>query len=387
MASLIEFLKKYKVGIILLMILGGAVGSLAFFHNKSANASMPTPPPPAVPVSVLTVVEKPVRTWSEFSGRLQAVDYAEIRPEVSGTITEIKFQDGQIVKTGDVLLVIDPRTYEAAVAKAQADMSSAKTNAEFAKTEFERAQDLIKTQAIPQRVYDERSNANQMAQASIAAAQANLEQAQIALDHAHVKAPFSGRVSRAEITVGNLVNSSFNAPVLTTIVSNNGIYADFEVDEQTYLQNIRASANGSEEERQIPVELTLQGDKEHSYKGTIHSFDNKINPSSGTIRARAKFDNEDGRLMPGMFVSIKLGSSSMNDALLIPERAVGSDQNKKFVYVVGQDNKVIYREVQLGIQVEAQRIVDSGLTSGERVIVDGLQHVRPDTLVDPKESK
>ncbi len=380
-----EFLKRYT-GVIVLVVVTASLAVWIILPHKNARASAPAAAPAAVPVTVATIVEKPVRTWSEFSGRLQAVDFVEIRPEVSGTITEIKFQDGQMVKAGDVLFVIDPRTYEAAVAKAQADLNSAKTNAEFSKTEFERAEELIKTQAIPGRVYDERSNANRMAQAAVAAAQANLEQAQISLDHANLKAPISGRVSRAEITVGNLVNASFNAPVLTTIVSNNGIYADFEVDEQTYLQNIRASANGSEEERQIPVQLTLQGDKEHSYKGTIHSFDNKINPSSGTIRARAKFDNEDGRLMPGMFVSIKLGSSAMNDALLVPERAVGSDQNKKFVYVVGKDNKVIYREVQLGTQVDNQRIVNSGLKSGERVIVDGLQHVRPDALVDPKEA-
>lgn len=382
----IEFFKQYKIVIIILVMVGALCGSWAIYHNNSANASGPeTMPPPAVAVSVLTVTEKSVRTWSEFSGRLQAVDLAEIRPEVSGRITEIKFEDGQTVSAGDVLLVIDPRTYEVAVAKAQADLSSARTNAEFAKTEFERAQELIKTQAIPQRVYDERSNTNQMAQASVLAAQANLEQAQIALDHANVKAPISGRVSRAEITVGNLVNAGFSAPLLTTIVSNNGIYADFEVDEQTYLQNIRGSANGSQQERQIPVELSLQGDHNHSYKGTIHSFDNKINPSSGTIRARAKFDNEDGKLIPGMFVSIKLGSSNMINALLIPDRAIGSDQNKKFVYVVGKDNKVVYREVQLGLQVNTDRIVTKGLEVGERVIVDGLQHVRPDSVVDPKE--
>ncbi len=381
---MIGFMKQYKIGIIVLAVIVLSTGTWAIYHNSSANASQPKAAPPAVPVFVLTTQEKPVRTWTEYSGRLQAVDYAEIRPEVSGRINEIRFQDGQTVKEGDILFVIDPRTYQAAVEKAQADLTSAKTNAEFSKTEFDRASDLIKNQAIPQRVYDERSNANQMAQSAVQAAQSGLDQAQIALDHAYVKAPISGRVSRAEITVGNLVNAGPGAPVLTSIVSNNGIYADFEVDEQTYLQSIRKSPQDQEEEQQIPVQLTIQGDR-NIYKGTIHSFDNHINPSSGTIRARAKFGNEDGSLVPGMFVSIKLGSAFVINAILVPERAIGSDQNKKFVYVVDKDNKVLYREVELGKEVEGQRIVIAGLKQGERVIVDGLQHVRPDTIVDAKD--
>jgi multidrug efflux system membrane fusion protein len=353
------------------------------YYNNTANANPPSAAP-AVPVSVITIQEKPIRTWSEFSGRTQAVDYAEIRPEVSGRIVEIKFEDGQMVKAGDVLLVIDPRDYESAVAKAQADLDSAQTNVQLAKIQFTRAKGLINDQAIAQEIYDQRSNSYRMAQAVLEGAKAELDRAKLDLDRAYVKAPISGRISRAEITVGNLVNAGPTAPLLTSIVSNDGIYADFEVDEQTYLQSIRTNSQRMEQERQIPVELSLDGGS-HSYKGTIYSFDNKIDTSSGTIRARAKFANEDGSLIPGMFVSVKLASSYEFNGILIPERAVSSDQSKKFVYVVDKDDKVVYRGLELGQQVDGQRIVIGGLKVGEKVIVDGLQHVRPDSLVTPQD--
>jgi multidrug efflux system membrane fusion protein len=374
-----------KVAVIAVIVLIVLTGVWGVYHNNTAHANQPAPAPPPAQVSVMTVQEKPIRTWSEFSGRLQAVDYAEIRPEVSGRITGIKFEDGQTVRTGDVLFVIDPRDYVTAVARAQADLDSARTNAEFAKTQFGHARDLIKSQAIAQDVYDQRANANRAAQAALEGARAALDRAKLDLDRAYVKAPISGRVSRAEITVGNLVAAGPSAPVLTSIVSNDGIYADFEVDEQTYLQSIRMHSQRLEQERQIPVELTLQGDNQRVYKGHIYSFDNKIDPSSGTIRARAKFANEDGSLVPGMFVSVKLAGSYEFNGILIPERAVSSDQSKKFIYVVDHDNKVVYRGLELGQQVNGQRIVIGGLKPGERVIVDGLQHVKPDSLVNPQE--
>lgn len=377
---------KNRLMIVAVIVLIAVSGVWEIYHNSNAaNANPPAAAAMAVPVSVVTIQEKPIRTWSEFSGRTQAVDYAEIRPEVSGRITEIKFEDGQTVNAGDVLLVIDPRTYKAAVDKAQADLDSARANAAFAKMQFDRAQDLIKSQAIAQEINDQRSNANRMAQATLEGAQAELTQAKVDLDRAYVKAPISGRVSRAEITVGNLVNAGPTAPLLTTIVSNDGIYADFEVDEQTYLQSIRTHTQRLEQERQIPVELTLDGDGGRTYKGKIYSFDNKIDTSSGTIRARAKFANEDGSLVPGMFVSVKLASSYEFNGILVPDRAVGSDQSKRFVYVVDGDNKVNYRELELGVEVNGQRLVIAGLKAGEKVIVDGLQHVRPGSVVVPQD--
>ncbi len=368
-------------------IIALAGSGVAFQHYTNASAQPAETPTvmPAVPVMVRTVNPDDVMIWSEFSGRLSAVDYAEIRPQVSGRITQVRFTDGQSVKAGAVLFVIDPRPYEAALAKAQANLVTARTNAEFANTEFERAANLVKAQAIAQRFYDERANAKRVAEAAILSSEAELKQAELDIDYSYIKAPISGRLSRVEITAGNLVEAGPNAPVLTSIVSNNGIYADFEVDEQTYVNSIRANAHTEAQERKIPVELMIQGDTASAYKGTIHSFDNRITTGSGTIRARAKFDNKDGRLIPGMFVSVRLASSAMSTALLVPDRAIGNDQSKRFVFVVGADSKAVYREVSLGQQVDRQRIVLSGLSAGERVVVDGLQHVQPNASVAPTE--
>ena len=381
-------LAKTKIRIIALgttafVALAGAGILVHQFSVASAQTSTMVENP-AVPVSVRTVRGDDVVIWSEFSARLNAVDYAEVRPEVSGRITEIRFTDGESVEAGAVLFVIDPRPYQAAMELASANLASARTNADFARTEFDRAAALIETQAIAQRLYDERANAKRVADAALQAAQAELRSAELDVEHAFVRAPISGRLSRAEITLGNLVQAGPNAPVLTSIVSDNGIYAEFEIDEQTYLE-IRAAAPSEEAVRRIPVEMRLSGKAHRSYGGTIHSFDNRLDTTSGTIRARALFDNADGELMPGMFATLRVASGESDDALLVPERAIGSDQDKKFIFVVEGDNKVAYREVDLGHQVAGQRIVLAGLEAGERVVVDGLQHIRPEVTVAPTE--
>lgn len=367
------------------LLVGGGVYA-ARFTSPSHSETLAAPAAPTMPVVVRTLAEQNMRIWSEFSGRLHAVDAAEIRPEVSGRITEVLFEDGQTVKAGDVLFVIDPRPYEAAVARAEANLASARTNAGFAKLDRDRATALASTQVMAQRVYDERANANRVADATVKMAEAELKRAALDLEHAHVVAPISGRASRAEITLGNLVQAGPGAPLLTMIVSNDTVYADFEVDEQTYVESVRDAAGGREEERRIPVKLTLAGDKSHVYQGTIYSFDNRIDVASGTIRARAKFDNADRALLPGMFVSVRLAEATERNELLIPDRALGFDQSKKFVYVVGADGKVAYREVELGKHVQSQRVVLKGVQAGERVIVDGVQHVRPNTVVAGKEA-
>ena len=374
------------------VLIGGAAaialsaGLIGWHHFSGASAQpKPVAEVPAIAVRVETVNPTETRVWSEFSGRLNAVDFAEIRPEVGGRITEVRFKDGQVVRAGQILFVIDPRPFEAVAAKAEANLASARTNAEYAQTELDRATALIKSNAIAQRQYDERANAKRVADAAVQAAEAELLQVKLDIDHAYVKAPITGRISRPEITLGNLVQSGPNAPVLTSIVSNDGIYADFDVDEHTYLETVRSDAGSAEQEKRFPVQMTVQGQAGHDYNGTIYSFDNRISTGSGTIRARARFDNRDGSLVPGMFVSVKLGSSMKSNALLIPERAVGNDQNKKFVFVVGADSKAAYREVALGEQVGAERIVVSGLKPGDRIIVDGLQHVAPDMTVQPTE--
>jgi multidrug efflux system membrane fusion protein len=378
------FSTSLKVLLAVALAAGATVAGLHFVHSP-VNTAPPVAAKPPTPVVVQTLVEQNVRLWTEFSGRLHAVDYAEIRPEVSGRIMEIRFTDGQIVKAGDILLVIDPRPYAAAVARAQADLASAQSKVELAKLDQDRYTNLIESHAIAQSDLDKVNDTQRVAAASQQETEAALQQAKLDLEHAYVAAPISGRVSRAEITVGNLVQSGSSAPLLTSIVSQDGIYADFEVDEQTYLQTVRSVARGNDQESHIPVQLVIPGDKDQVYTGFIQSFDNRLDTTSGTIRARARFENVDGALIPGMFVSVRLASAQERPALLVPERAVSFDQSKKFVYVVDASSKVSYREVELGKQVQNSRVVESGLQVGDRVIVDGVQRVRPEDVVDATE--
>jgi multidrug efflux system membrane fusion protein len=353
----------------------GALLAVPFVFGIGTSAKAAQGAPQSIPVGVTRIEPHEVQLWSQFSGRLNAVDFAEIRPEVSGRITDIRFKDGQIVKAGQVLLVIDPRPYEAALAKAKGDLASARANEALAKTELERGNGLIKANAIARSMYDQRVNAHQVAVANVAVAEATLRQAEVDVDHAYVKAPISGRISRPELTLGNLVQTAPNAPLLASIVSNDGIYADFEVDEQTYMNTVHARAETAAAEQQLPVEMTVQGAEDRSYKGTVYSFDNKIDTGSGTIRARAKFDNSDGSLVPGMFVSVRLGAGDHRNAITVPERAIVADLNKQFVYVVGKGDKAEVRQVKLGATTGGERIVLSGLKAGDQVIVDGVQHI------------
>jgi multidrug efflux system membrane fusion protein len=356
-----------------------AAGGVAAHHIAQANA-VPAPSTPALAVTAERVEAQTVHPFAQFSGRVSAVDYAEIRPQVVGRITEIRFHDGQKVKAGDILFVIDPRPYQAAVAKAQSDLQTAINNAKEAKLERDRGERLFQAHALAQELYDQRVNADNVAQAAAGSAAALLQQAQLNVDYAYIKAPISGRISRAEITAGNLVGSATTPPpLLASIVSDDGVYADFEVDEATYLNNVRGQ--DADQQQKIPVELQVEGDSGHIYHGTIESFDNHIDAGSGTIRARARFANEDGSLVPGMFVSVRMGSGELDHALLVPERAIGNDQSKRFVFVVGHNSKAEYRPVTLGAEVDGQRVVTTGLRSGDDVILDGLQRLGPGAAV------
>ena len=367
-------------------IAGAALATGVFSkYTGDAGASTKSTAPAGLAVAVARLEAQTVNPFAEFSGRINAVDYAEIRPQVAGRITEIRFHDGEHVNEGEVLLVIDPRPYQAAVDKAQADLQTAINNAKFAKAERERGNQLVKANWLSQETFDQRVNADEVAKAAVQSAQAALESAQINLDYAYVKAPISGRVSRAEITVGNLVGSPTAAPpVLTSIVSDNGVYADFEVDEQTYLNNVRNYGQSHAEQQKIPVDVVVRGDVDHAYRGHIYSFDNRIDNGSGSIRARARFENADGGLIPGMFVSVRMGNGAIDDALLVPESAIGNDQNKRFVFVVGDGNKAEYRAVALGPQVDGNRVVLTGLKAGDRVILDHLQRLAPGAPVIPQ---
>ncbi len=360
-------------------------GVLTAYQSPNADAAVSSEgaAPPPQPVVVTTMEEKKIQIWKDFTGRLQAVDYVEIRPEVSGKIQEIRFEDGQTVNKGDILIVIDPAPYQAALDKAKADFQAAKNQYELAQKDLARAADLVKTEAISKKIYDERQSGALIAKSQMESARAQLSQAEIDIGYAYVKAPISGRVSRAEITVGNLIQVA-NPPVLTTIVSDEGIYADFDVDEQTYLQDIYSAAPDTEAQVKVPVEMVLKSGNAKTYKGIIRSFDNKIDPKSGTIRVRAFFDNKDQSLLPGMFVNVRLGSTGLKDALLVSEKAIGTDQDRKFVYVVGEGNKTIYREIKLGASINGQRVVLAGLKEGDKVITDGIIKIRPDMVVEPK---
>jgi multidrug efflux system membrane fusion protein len=360
----------------LILLLGGGY---ALWHAGAAKSAPDAAVPAASPVAVETLKPQKIKPFAEFSGRIDAVDYAEIRPEVSGRITEIRFQDGQTVKAGDVLFVIDPRPFQAAVAKAAADLQTARTNAALAQVNLARAENLKKAGAIALQSYDQAANTSAVADASVASAAAMLEQAKLDVDHAYVKAPITGRISRAEITLGNLVGATPTPPLLASIASKDGVYADFDVDEQTYL----GSVHGREQGQAVPVEVKIQGDSK-VYRGAVESFDNHIDTGSGTIRARARFANEDGALVPGMFVSVRMGGATEDNALLVPETAVGSDQSKRFVFVVGPGSKAEYRSVTLGAEIDGRRVVTAGLQPGDRLILDGLQKLAPGAPVAPQ---
>jgi multidrug efflux system membrane fusion protein len=370
---------------VVVVVVAGAAALLATRYTRDAKASAPAAASAGVPVSVGLLEPKSVHPFAEFSGRITAVDYAEIRPQVSGRITEIHFVDGQHVNAGDILFVIDPRPYQAAVDKAQADVQTALANAKYAKAERERGSQLIKSSDLSLEIFDQRTNAEEAAQANILATQAALETAKVNLDYAYVKAPVSGRISRAEITLGNLVGSSTTAPqLLASIVSDNGVYSEFDVDEQTYLAAVHNYGQTQQQEQKIPVDIVVHGGDGRVYHGNIYSFDNRLDIGTGTIRARARFANTDGSLIPGMYVSGHMGGAAIDEALLVPESAIGNDQSKRFVFVVGAGNKAEYRSVELGPQVDGNRVVLTGVKAGERVILDHLQRLAPGAPVVPQ---
>jgi multidrug efflux system membrane fusion protein len=327
-------------------------------------------------VDVAAVVSKTITDWQSYSGRLEAVDHVDIRPLVPGTIVAVHFKDGQLVKKGDALFTIDPRPYEAEVDRAQAQLAAAQARNGYTSTDAARAERLLADNAIAKRDYDEKQNAAREAVANLKAAQAALEAAKINLAYTHIVAPVSGRVSRAELTVGNIVSTGANAPLLTTLVSVSPIYASFDVDEQTYLRYLGRDAGST-----VPVSLGLANEDGYSREGVVDSVDNRLDTTSGTIRVRARFNNPDGTLVPGLYARVKVGGGSPHPAVLVEDEAIGTDQDKKYVMVVDKDNRVQYREVTLGQTHEGLRVISKGLQPGERIVVNGLQRVRPNDVI------
>lgn len=373
--------RRTLIAFAIVAILGAGVATsvLRPWHGGEAQANTP---PPAPAVEVASALGQTITEWDEFSGRVEAVDRVEIRPRVSGTIETVHFREGSIVKKGDPLFTIDPRPYAAEVARAEAALAAAQVRASHAQTEKARAQRLLDDNAISRREFDERINTASESSADVRGAQAALEVAKLNLGYTRIVAPVSGKVSRAEITVGNLVAAGAASPPLTTVVSVSPVYASFDVDEQSYLRYTAPGAGGARND--LPVFLGLANEDGTPHKGKIHSIDNRLDTRSGTIRVRAVFDNEDGRLMPGLYAKVKLGGGSPHPAVLVNDRAVGTDQGKKFVLVVDKGNKLVYREVELGPTYEGLRVIRKGLEPGENIVVNGLMRVRPGVTVAPK---
>jgi multidrug efflux system membrane fusion protein len=372
-----------------LTALAAVFATVFLLRAAPAGAAGAPAAPPATPVSVATVARSDVATWDEFSGRLEAVERVDIRPRVAGTVEKVHFREGMLVKAGDLLVTIDPAPYQADVDRADAQVVAAQARFTQAKTDYERAKRLLDDHAISQREYDQASNAQNEADANLRAARAALTSAKLSLGYTQVRAPVSGRVGKLEITTGNLVAAGPGAPVLTTLVSVSPIYASFDADEGVVAKALRELPPGTGRTHldEIPVQMGTSAEADTPIKGHLQLVDNQVDAKSGTVRVRAVFDNADGTLIPGQFARLRMGSPKAEPAILISERAVGTDQNKKFVMVVDGDNKVAYREVTLGANVDGLRIVTSGLKAGERVVVNGLQRVRPGSLVAPQEVK
>lgn len=361
--------------------------SVLVFQSPSAQATSGAAQPQAVPVSVAAVLQQDIALWDEFSGRLEAVQRVDIRPRVSGAVQAVHFREGSLVKQGDLLITVDPAPYAAEVDRADAQVAAAQARLSYTRSELERATRLLQESAIAQREHDERQNAQREADANLRAAQAALQTARLNLGYTQVRAPVAGRVGRIEVTQGNLVASGAGAPVLTTLVSVSPIYASFDTDEQIVvkaLQDLKSGSSARTLIERIPVQMGTGTAGGTPHAGKLQLIDNQVDAKSGTVRVRAVFDNADGDLIPGQFARIRMGQSRSSQAILINERAVGTDQNKKFVLVVGEGNKAEYREVTLGAPVEGLRVVTSGLKAGETIIVNGLQRVRPGAVVAPQ---
>lgn len=365
-----------------------AASALLLAACSRGEANNPPGPPPPPPVSVAPAVERQVTEWDEFSGRLVAVERVELRSRVSGYLRSIHFRPGQLVQKGDLLFQVDPRPFEAALARAEAALASARTRAELARTELARAERLLAERAVAQRDVDERAAARRDLDASILAAEAAVKTARLDLEYASIRAPISGRISKEEVTVGNLIQGDGPSPtLLTSLVSVDPIYAEFEGDEQVYLKYMQMARNGerpSSRTTRNPVLLGLANEQGFPRRGQMVFVDNRIDPQTGTIRARAEFENKDGALTPGLFARIRLLGSGSYKAVMTPERAIGTDQSKRFVLVVGGDGIAQFREVKLGALVDGMRVVRDGLKPGELVVVNGLQRVRPGAPVTPE---
>jgi len=372
------------------MGIAASFGAAALFldlpFSTAAVAAAPVQAP-AIPVTVALVQSRNITTWEEFSGRLEAVDRVQIRSRVDGAIQSVNFREGALVKAGDLLFTIDPAPYQAAVAQAEGQVASARAKLDLARLQFDRARKLSESKAISQSDMDQRQNAVTEAEAGMMTAQAALQTVNLQLGYTEVRAPVAGRVGKVEITVGNLVAAGSTSMALTTLMSVDPIYASFSASEEIVtkaLSDLPSKTGASPDIEQIPVEIGTSAESDTPTRGKLQLIDNQVDAASGTISVRAVFDNPGGKLIPGQFVKVRMGQPKAEPKILVSERAVGTDQDKKFVFVVDAENKVVYRPIQLGAMAEGQRVVESGLKAGDRIVVNGLQRIRPGAIVAPE---
>jgi multidrug efflux system membrane fusion protein len=339
-------------------------------------------------VSVARVIEKRVKDWDEFTGRMQAVESVEIRPRVSGYIDQIAYPEGKLVQRGDLLFIIDPRPYKADYDRAAADVKRFKTALDLARIELARVQRLKDSGAVSEEELDERKSTVAQAEANVAGSAATLETAALNVSFTRVTSPITGRASRAEVTRGNLVTGGSNGgTLLTSVVSMDPMYLYFDGDEQTYLRYnkmARAGERPSSRDAPNPVQVGLANEEGFPHAGTMDFVDNQLNPQTGTIRARAVLPNKDGFFTPGMFARVQLLGSSEYSAILIDDRAVNTDQNQKYVFVLAANDLIEYRHVKLGRLIDGLRIVRDGLKAGEVIVVNGGQRIQPGSKVAPQ---
>jgi len=339
--------------------------------------------PGAPPVTVAKVIEQPITEWDEVTARLEAPETVEVRPRVSGQIDRVAFTDGALVKKGDLLFQIDPRPFEHEVHRIEAQLQQARATLVRTGNEAQRGQRLLSSNAISAELADNRATTAQEAKAGVDAIQAQLDLAKLNLSFTRVTAPISGRVSRAEITAGNIVTADVSA--LTSVVSTDKVYAYFDADERVFLKYSQLARQG-QRGATTPVYMGLSNEDGNAHQGVMNFVDNQVNPKTGTIRGRAVFDNSKGEYTPGLYARLKLVGSAAYAGLLIKDEAVGTDLGKKFVLVIDKDNKAIYRSVDLGPKLEGLRIVRSGLNKEDRIVINGLQRVRPGAVVAPTDA-
>lgn len=346
------------------------------------------PPPPTV--SVVQPVARDVVEWDEYIGRLESPETVEVRARVSGYLDKVHFKEGKEVKKGDLLFTIDPRPYQAEFDRANAEYERMVSQSDLAKNDFERAKGLIATKAISEEDYDTKSKTYAAAQATMKSAKAAMDLAKLNLDFTAIHSAIDGRISRALVTEGNLISSGVGgsgATLLTTIVSLDPLYLYGDADERSILKYLDLRREGkrvSARDAEIPAEMALANETGFPHKGYMDFVDNRVDPNTGTLRARGVFSNADHSLSPGFFGRIRIPGSGKYPALLIPDRALGSDQALKFVYVVNAEKKVEFRPVKIGPMIDGLRVVKEGLKPGELVIVEGLLRVRPGVVVDAK---